>query len=334
MASGLNILLTGQAGTGKTTMLQAAAKELGWNMKYFSTSTLDPFADLIGIPVPNQGRKTVEYFRPRELDDADVVFFDELNRADLMVLNAVFEIVQFRSLNGEKLEKLKCVVAAVNPVAEGYATRDLDIALRDRFDLYLESDPNPSWTYFRKRYGEHYARAGFELFQEYNDRRSKGEDLEYFSPRRLDKMLSIFQQFPVVDTVKGVVPAKGTINFNLWAKHLGDSIGVVSTPVADDIDERIRLVRKALRTNYGHNMHAKKEILNVYNMAKIAEHPHLPVLKRELAHSLNEVVTGREDLTFWLGLIKDLSDPDFAVLVKDWPQAKALTAIQVSGRRV
>ena len=328
ISSGLNVLVTGQAGTGKTTMIQEASKNLGWKLKYFSTATLDPFADLVGIPVPNVGRQTVDYFRPKEIDDADVVFFDELNRADLMVLNAVLEIIQFRSINGEKLRNLKCVVAAINPVQDGYTTRELDTALLDRFDLYLESDPRPSWSYFKKRYGEQYARAGFELYTEYMERKMAGEEIAYFSPRRLDKMLGIFQQFPVVDTIKGVAPSQGTIDFNEWARHLGNSIGVTPTPIAEDLDDRITKVRYALRGNNGHNDYVKADIIKVYNMAKTAQSPYVPVLRRELAQAFNGFISGPDDLRFWRPVIRDFEEDDLRVMISGWPDAKKALAVQ------
>ena len=53
MEAGLNVLITGPAGTGKTSMLKQASANLGWTMKYYSVSTLDPFADLVGISQPN-----------------------------------------------------------------------------------------------------------------------------------------------------------------------------------------------------------------------------------------------------------------------------------------
>ena len=89
MEANKNILIAGEAGTGKTEMLKAAANELNLKMKYYSSSTLDPFADLVGIPVPNTSTKLVEYYRPREIDEAQVIFFDELNRADPKTINAV-----------------------------------------------------------------------------------------------------------------------------------------------------------------------------------------------------------------------------------------------------
>jgi len=53
-----------------------------------------------------------------------MLFFDELNRAHPKVLNAVFELVQFRSINGDKLPRLQCVIAAINPPGAGYHVQE------------------------------------------------------------------------------------------------------------------------------------------------------------------------------------------------------------------
>jgi len=52
MSQGLNLLSVGYHGVGKTQMVLEEAKSLELKMKYYSSSTLDPWSDLVGIPVP------------------------------------------------------------------------------------------------------------------------------------------------------------------------------------------------------------------------------------------------------------------------------------------
>ena len=52
MSEGLNVLLVGNHGVGKSAMVLEEAKRQGLKMKYYSSSTLDPWSDLVGIPVP------------------------------------------------------------------------------------------------------------------------------------------------------------------------------------------------------------------------------------------------------------------------------------------
>lgn len=136
----LNVLLIGSHGIGKTIITKGIAEKLGLQFKYYSASTLDPFSELIGIPVP-QENKTIEYYRPEELQNAEFVFFDELNRAHPRTLNAVLEIIQFKSINGVPLKNLKIIWAAINPPGEDYQVEELDPVLVDRFHIHITMVP-------------------------------------------------------------------------------------------------------------------------------------------------------------------------------------------------
>src|SRR5207249_2123412 len=115
---GLNVLVEGPHGVGKSKLVLGVAAELKLRLAYLSASTLDPYVDLVGIPVPviHQGvPQRIDYVQLETLTEAQIIFFDELNRAPAKVLNALFELVQFRSINGVKLPHLRCVIAAINP---------------------------------------------------------------------------------------------------------------------------------------------------------------------------------------------------------------------------
>jgi hypothetical protein len=100
-------------------------------------------------PLPQGGESGthLQMVRPRDVDDAELIFFDEFNRADPKVHNAVLEIVQFQTINGEKLPHARMVWAAMNPPGKEYDVEDLDPALVDRFDVYEEVKATPSVTY-------------------------------------------------------------------------------------------------------------------------------------------------------------------------------------------
>jgi MoxR-like ATPase len=161
LEAGLNVLLEGPFGVGKSSIVFAVAAELRLRVQYFSASTLDPFADLVGIPVPvlEDAQRRLLYVRPEYIAQAEVLFFDELNRAHPKVLNAVFEIVQFHSINGETLPRLRSVVAAINPASAGYHVQELDPALLDRFHLHLHVAFGPSLDWFVKHLGNKLGRA-------------------------------------------------------------------------------------------------------------------------------------------------------------------------------
>lgn len=136
---GMNVMLVGKHGVGKTSAIQAACKREGWNMWYASAPLLDPDIDLGGIPVPDKETGKLRFYTQPQLFEAEVIFLDELNRASPRTLNMIFELVQFKSIHGKKLPKLRAVHTGINPPGQGqYDVQTLDDALLDRFHAFIE----------------------------------------------------------------------------------------------------------------------------------------------------------------------------------------------------
>jgi hypothetical protein len=206
----MNVLLIGEHGTGKTESIMTLCQERGIRVKYFSCSTLDPYTDLVGVPYPVEnadGGRSLSMVRPRDLDDAEMVFFDELNRADSKTLSAIFEIVQMRSINGEPLPNLKCCWAAMNPDDGTYQVNELDKPLEDRFDAYIEVKARPSVAYMSRLFPEPLAVA-LKAWWEAHNRERRGSE-SYVSPRRLVK---IGQVFALTGQVAPAMPLGGTFD--------------------------------------------------------------------------------------------------------------------------
>jgi hypothetical protein len=190
---GLNVLLEGPHGVGKTALMITVANDLGLKLKYYSTSTLDPFVDLVGLPVPHvdaQGNPVIRFHRPDDINQAELIFFDEFNRAQPKVMNAVFEMIQFRSINGEPLPKLKAVFAACNPASEEYNVMDLDPALLDRFHIHMTFAPGPDHDWFIDRFGQNVGAALHDWWAA----DLKKEQQHLVSPRKLEHIGILLEQ--------------------------------------------------------------------------------------------------------------------------------------------
>lgn len=190
-----NVMLEGEAGIGKTSIILSAFNrhELKW--KYFSGSTLDPWVDFVGVPKENEdenGNKFLDLVRPKDFanDEIEAIFIDEYNRSHKKVKNAVMELIQFKSINGKKFNNLRMVWSAINPedsqFNDNYDVEPLDPAQKDRFHIYIKLPYKPDVSYFKSKYGDAWGRSAVEWWNGL-DKETKHQ----ISPRRLDYALDI-----------------------------------------------------------------------------------------------------------------------------------------------
>ena len=186
-------LLIGLHGVGKTEMCLEAAKETNHKLLYFSASTLDPWCDLVGIPVPKtieegpDGRTILKFARREDLEQATWIFLDELNRAHPKTLNALFEMIQFKQINGVPLKNLKLVSGAINPpdVEMNYSVTELDPALLDRFHHYMYVKANPTLSvYMNKGISRSVAEKSIAWWKNLGENQKN-----YITPRRLEYLM-------------------------------------------------------------------------------------------------------------------------------------------------
>lgn len=207
LSHGFSVLLEGRHGTGKTAIVKEACDSLGWKLKSYTVSLMDPYIDLVGIPVPRtdeNGKEYMKLLRPKDIEDADVIFLDELNRGEIKTLNAVLELVQFGTINGEALPRLKAVVAAQNPAGDIYDTIELDKALVDRFDIFIEVKPMINIPYFTKTFNRDIAQVVSKWYKE------RGPKADYISPRRMEKICQLYAHNPTKRTLEMAMPPNGT----------------------------------------------------------------------------------------------------------------------------
>jgi DNA polymerase III delta prime subunit len=161
-----NVLISGEHGIGKTHLINDVFNglfgEQGVGWLYFSGATMDPWVDFIGIPknyTAEDGEERFRIIRPDTFSEHTVqaLYFDELNRADEKVLDAIMELLQFKSINGRKFKNLKCIWASINPYDEEdltYNVTELDPAQKDRFQIQIELPYDINENYLEKTYGD------------------------------------------------------------------------------------------------------------------------------------------------------------------------------------
>ena len=173
-----NMLLIGPHGAAKTAVVRAACAD--YKMLYWSGPLVDPDGDIGGLPMPDEATGNVRFFTPAALIEAEVVFIDELNRATPRTLNMFFELLQFRSIHGKPLPKLRAVLAAINPPDGRYDVETLDPALLDRFHAFYPVTPVYSVDYLAQVVSRPIAQALVDWIEQ------DVQDTFYISPRRLE----------------------------------------------------------------------------------------------------------------------------------------------------
>jgi MoxR-like ATPase len=236
-----NVLLVGGAGVGKTTMVRMVAEELGLKLKYYSAATLDPWADLVGIPVPTENREELKFVKPEDISSAEIIFFDELNRAHAKVQDAVLEIIQYHSINGDPLPNLKMCWAAINPPNDGYNVTDMDAALRDRFHIQIQVPACISTKYLiNQGYDKDIVDKAYTWYKD----RLNDEMKEVITPRRLEYIIDIAQKDP--ELIDDVLPWTANNIPTVYLKQAlaGETVGKIDrNDLRNDPDKYIKMLK-------------------------------------------------------------------------------------------
>jgi MoxR-like ATPase len=133
------LLLAGRHGSAKTTLFRRISAALGRRFRPYDASKT-PFEDVLGFLDPTSlGQGQLTYVRtPLSAEGAQVIFIDEISRADLSMQSRFLEIVFGKSLMGNPLTELEWVAAAMNPSSyEGAGP--VDRALLGRFAIVLRA---------------------------------------------------------------------------------------------------------------------------------------------------------------------------------------------------
>ncbi len=133
-------IIWGKAGIGKSQIVKQVAEDLKLDLVDLRLGQME-VGDLIGLPCKDNDQTAwlKPAWFPKE-NTKGILFLDEINRARLDVLQAIFQLVLDRQLHTHKLPEAWGIVCACNPNTEGYAVNELDTALLNRF-LHIKYTP-------------------------------------------------------------------------------------------------------------------------------------------------------------------------------------------------
>jgi len=210
LENNLNVLFIGKHGVGKTSIVREVFQNAGLVYRMYSAATMDPWVDFIGVPKEKQdenGESYLSLVKPRAFQRGEVeaIFMDEFNRSHKKIRNAVMELLQFKSINDDKLPNLRVVWAAINPDDEDgtYDVESIDPAQLDRFHIHVHLPYTPSKQYFFNRFGSSVAETALNWWNSLPT-----EHKNKVSPRRLDYALQIWK---IQGSLEDVLPEGSNI---------------------------------------------------------------------------------------------------------------------------
>lgn len=234
-----SVLLRGDHGIGKSQVVRAAANLIAKNESISNFEIIDrrlsqmSEGDMIGLP-STDGEVTrfnpPEWYK-RACDNAVCLFLDELNRATPEVMQAAFQIVLDRELNGWKLHPQTRVFAAINS-GGNYMINEVDPALLDRFWTIDLLPSTNDWITWAKETGNiHEYMIAFIIGNDKWLDPPKGCDISMVSPSRRswDRLNGALEKVGLFETPDdplfysiclGYVGTEATIAFHGFVKTI------------------------------------------------------------------------------------------------------------------
>lgn len=199
-------LLVGGAGIGKTQAVEQVCAELGLEMAYVNLADRQPgeFAVNFVTSEDELGTAIDPVFA------ADVVFFDELNRAEL-VMSEVMNIMQSRTIRGAELG---CKFVCAMNLGGSYAVSDLDPAQWGRFMRIDMCADMTDWArYMSEKHAGNERLASLLSFVRKNGLLTTEDDM--VTPRTWDELMVLG-----VDRFAGhLLPSEVSDDLALWFRQ-------------------------------------------------------------------------------------------------------------------
>jgi hypothetical protein len=229
-----NLFLFGRRGVGKTHIAIQAAKECGFKINYINLSVIER-PDLAGYPDMTSPGDVISFkspsFLPKLAENAkpdSIILFDEVDKAPPEVTAPLLEILQFKAINGRRVDVAGCILTG-NLANEGAYSNQISSALLDRGAKYILSFNFDKWVDWAKAHQVHDLILGF-LRSSPEFACGKTEDSCYASPSprgwtlASDSLmkardLKIVDIESVTQIISGYVGGEAGLRFKIWYEH-------------------------------------------------------------------------------------------------------------------
>ena len=175
--------LVGPAGIGKTAAVYQHASNVGAGKVVTIIASQILPNEVSGITMPDAESRSMEiydHFRLSNLDDGDILFFDELLEADQLVLSACLTLIESRQMMSGKLLPDVQIIAATNPTIKPSMLKE-NIRQRFVWKTFESIDCDGLRNYIKKSYG-------FDIGNLVSYVQVTGSEYNILSPRTMTKM--------------------------------------------------------------------------------------------------------------------------------------------------
>ena len=254
-----SVLLRGAHGIGKSQLVRQVATKIADVEGIRDYEVIDrrlsqmTEGDMIGLP-STDGEVTrfnpPEWFK-RACDQPVCLFLDELNRATPEVMQAAFQVVLDRELNGWKLHPQTRVFSAINHTA-AYTVNEMDPALLDRFWTIDLTPSIEDWITWARKAGKiHHAMIDFVSANEKWLDTPKDTEPGKVSPSRRswERLSNALCETGIADTPEdeafyplclGYVGTEATIAFHSIVKTIDNQVS------GEDVMERYQQIKSKI----------------------------------------------------------------------------------------
>ena len=229
-----NIFIFGQKGVGKTHIAIQSIQECNYKINYINLSVIER-TDLSGYPDMMSTGDVVSfkspYYLPNLLENQNpdsVILFDEVDKAPPEVTAPLLEILQFRTINGKKINTMGCILTG-NLLTEKVYSNQISTALLDRGSKYILSFNFDKWMDWAKSNNIHDLILGF-LKNNTDFICGKNIDHNYASPSPRSwtlasdalhkaKKLKLIDNETILHIVSGYVGKEAGLRFKIWYEY-------------------------------------------------------------------------------------------------------------------
>lgn len=235
------LCLLGAPGIGKTEGIEAFAKRHDRNVVHIIASQILP-TEVSGMTMPNQETHAMDVFdhaRLGHLKDGDVLFFDELLKGQVQVLNACLTLIQERRMmSGKRLPDV-LIVAAANPLA---SPQQLPLEVRQRFMFVEVEFDEDSWCDYMRGLGiKRPQRLVDDLVTDHTSAKATWNVL---TPRTMTKLMLWLKECPDSEVVERYVRNEfgHAIYERMRQALVASDTMVAGSPISQITDEVTRIM--------------------------------------------------------------------------------------------